>query len=59
MITFQENMKKDLKKKRDEAIFQLKRHGDERQKLEKDIYIAGCKLRAILEENHKFEDVRL
>ncbi|XP_071162103.1 coiled-coil domain-containing protein 175-like isoform X6 [Mytilus edulis] len=51
-----EKLKKDLKKKRDEAIFQLKRHGEDRQKLEKDIYIAGCKLRSVLEENHKFEE---
>lgn len=51
-----ENMKKDLRKKRDEAIFQLKRHGEERQNLEKEIYLAGCKLRSVLEENQRFEE---
>ena len=51
-----ENLKTDLKKKRDEAIFQLRRHGEDRQKLEKEIYVAGCKLSSVLEENHKFEE---
>ena len=53
----QENLKTDLKKKRDEAIFQLRRHGEDRQRLEKEIYVAGCKLSSVLEENHKFEEV--
>ena len=56
-IIDQENLKTDLKKKRDEAIFQLRRHGEDRQKLEKEIYVAGCKLSSVLEENHKFEEV--
>ena len=47
----------DLKKKRDESIFQLKRHGEDRQKVEQDIYNAGCKMRNIMEENHKIQEV--
>ena len=50
-------MKRDLKKKRDESMFQLKRHGEDRQKVEQDIYNAGCKMRNIMEENHKIQEV--
>lgn len=38
-------------------MYQLKRQGDDRQKLEQEIFIAGCKLRTIMEENQKLEDV--
>jgi hypothetical protein len=39
-------------------MYQIKRQGDDRQKLEQDIYRAGCKLRTIMEENLKLENVR-
>lgn len=38
-------------------MYQLKRQGDDRQKLEQEIFTAGCKLRTIMEENQKLEDV--
>ncbi|XP_022333246.2 uncharacterized protein LOC111130456 isoform X2 [Crassostrea virginica] len=49
-------VKEDLKRKREETMYQLKRQGDDRQKLEHDIFVAGCKLRTIMEENQKLED---
>ncbi|XP_061172859.1 putative leucine-rich repeat-containing protein DDB_G0290503 isoform X1 [Saccostrea echinata] len=49
-------VKEDLKRKREETMFQLKRQGDDRQKLEQEIYMAGCKLRTIMEENQKLEE---
>ena len=38
-------------------MFQLKRHGEDRQRVEQDIYNAGCKMRNIMEENHKIQEV--
>lgn len=49
-------LKEDLKRKREETMYQLKRQGDDRQKLEQEIFTAGCKLRTIMEENQKLED---
>ncbi|XP_062612590.1 putative leucine-rich repeat-containing protein DDB_G0290503 isoform X1 [Saccostrea cucullata] len=49
-------VKEDLKRKREETMFQLKRQGDDRQKVEQEIYVAGCKLRTIMEENQKLEE---
>lgn len=49
-------LKDDLKRKREETMYQLKRQGDDRQKLEQEIFTAGCKLRTIMEENQKLED---
>ncbi|KAK3093277.1 hypothetical protein FSP39_013569 [Pinctada imbricata] len=51
-----EALKKDLKKKRDESMFQLKRHGEDRKNVEQDIFTAACKLRSIMEENQKIEN---
>ena len=56
-IMQQKQVKEDLKRKREETMYQLKRQGDDRQKLEHDIFVAGCKLRTIMEENQKLEDV--
>lgn len=47
----------ELKKRRGESIDQLKNHGDERQNVEREIYQAGCKLKTVIEENKKLEDV--
>ncbi|XP_033734693.1 coiled-coil domain-containing protein 175-like isoform X1 [Pecten maximus] len=51
-----EKMKESLKTKRIESIEQLKKQGEERQKMEREIYQAGCKLKTIIEENKKIED---
>lgn len=56
-INCQKQLKEDLKRKREETMYQLKRQGDDRQKLEQEIFTAGCKLRTIMEENQKLEDV--
>ncbi|XP_021379653.1 shootin-1-like isoform X1 [Mizuhopecten yessoensis] len=51
-----EKLKESLRTKRAESIEQLKKHGEERQKMEREIYQAGCKLKRIIEENKKIED---
>ncbi|XP_069116380.1 coiled-coil domain-containing protein 175-like isoform X3 [Argopecten irradians] len=56
LVRPREKLKESLKTKRAESIEQLKKHGEERQKMEREIYQAGCKLKTIIEENKKIED---
>ncbi|XP_053377663.1 paramyosin-like isoform X3 [Mercenaria mercenaria] len=52
----QDKLRHDLKQKRHEIIFQLKHHGEETKKIESEIYVGGCKLKTVLDENHKLEE---
>ena len=50
-------MQVDLKKKRTEALQQLKENGEEIAQMEQEIFEVGRNLKKGLEENHKFEQV--
>ncbi|KAJ8307998.1 hypothetical protein KUTeg_012872 [Tegillarca granosa] len=50
-----DQLKLDLKNKREENISQLKRHGEERKEIEREIYLSATKLKTIMEENNKLE----
>ena len=47
----------ELKKKRDEAMHQLKSTTEELRQMEQDIFNMGCKLKTAIEENARFADV--
>ncbi|KAK3583339.1 hypothetical protein CHS0354_038952 [Potamilus streckersoni] len=49
-------VKVDLKQKREEAIYQLKKHGEETANIEREIFVEGCKLKTVMEENQKLRD---
>ena len=53
----QEQLQEDLKKKRTEALQQLKENGEEIAQMEQEIFEVGRNLKKGLEENHKFEQV--
>ena len=42
-----------------DAVSQLRRYGEEMQKMENVIYTTGCKLKAVLKENDRFINVRI
>jgi t-SNARE complex subunit (syntaxin) len=44
----------DLKKARDVSIVSLKKQAEERSITERELYIVGCKLKTVLEENDRF-----
>jgi len=46
-----------LKQKRHEVIFQLRHQGEEVREMEGHIFDAGCKLKTVLDENHRFQEV--
>ncbi|KAK2183270.1 hypothetical protein NP493_316g02073 [Ridgeia piscesae] len=50
-----EQLQEDLKKKRTEALQQLKENGEEIAQMEQEIFEVGRNLKKGLEENHKFE----
>ncbi|XP_052769722.1 coiled-coil domain-containing protein 175-like isoform X2 [Mya arenaria] len=52
----QEKLRKELKQKRHEVIFQLKHQGEETKEIESQIYGTGCKVKTILDENQRIED---
>ncbi|XP_005098616.1 myosin-11 isoform X2 [Aplysia californica] len=52
----QETLKSDLKSHRGQVMRQLKKQGTDTQKIEQEIFLAGCQLRLVMEENQKFED---
>ena len=51
-------MRKDLKVKRQQLMEQMQAHGSSTSDMEEQILAAGCKLRTVVEENHKFNEVK-
>ncbi|KAL4237583.1 hypothetical protein ACF0H5_002297 [Mactra antiquata] len=56
MVGPQEKLRNDLKHKRKEVMFQLKHHGEETKNIEAEIYVGGCKLKTVLDENNKIQE---
>ena len=56
-ILFQDHLRKDLKAKRLKLMLQMQTQGKSTQEMEQKILTAGCKLRTVVEENHKFDEV--
>ena len=48
----------ELKAQRNASMGQLKANTSEVQDIEKIIYTVGCKLKAVMEENDRFQEVR-
>ena len=49
---------KDLKQHRSQVLEQIKKQSTDTQGIEQEIFLKGCQLRMVMEENQKFEDVR-
>ncbi|XP_076441588.1 uncharacterized protein LOC143280791 isoform X2 [Babylonia areolata] len=52
----QDQIRKDLRMKRHQLVEQMQSQGKANNDMEHQILTAGCKLRAVVEENHKFEE---
>ena len=52
-------MESDIKKRRSEVLQQLKDQAEDVREVEEKIYVIGCKLKTVLEENGRFTKVRL
>ncbi|XP_050406110.1 myosin-10 isoform X1 [Patella vulgata] len=52
----QEKLRGDLKEKRDYYMKLLHEQGEETQQIEQEIYLEGCKLKTVLEENNTFDE---
>ena len=48
----------EVKSQRNASMEQLKANTSEVQEIEKIIYTVGCKLKAVMEENDRFQEVR-
>lgn len=49
-------LRHELKQKRHEVLFQIKHHGEDTKNIESEIYVSGCKLKTIMDENARFEE---
>ena len=54
---FQGDLRSNLKMKRQKLMLQMQTHGKSTQEMEQQILMAGCKLRTVVEENFKFNEV--
>merc|ERR1712154_112941 len=52
----QEMLRRELKTNRGKVREQIVSQGSDTQELEQQIFLAGCQLRLVMEENAKFED---
>ena len=54
---FQGDLRSNLKAKRQKLMLQMQTHGKSTQEMEQQILTAGCKLRTVVEENFRFNEV--
>ena len=56
-LFFQQQLRLSIKSKREDIMRQIKAHARDSKKVEGNIFETGKKLRALLEENHRFNVV--